>query len=62
MFEEENEINQEETRDERNACPQCGIRQYGNVCANCQTEIEPEEDPDKRKEDEYDEYDYRERR
>jgi len=61
MFEEENETNQEE-QDERNACPRCGLRQYGKICANCSVEIEPEEDPDKKKEDEYDEYDYRERR
>ena len=58
-----NEENQEDQKDERNICPQCGIRQYGSVCGSCNIELEnEEEDPDKRKEDEYDEYDYRERR
>ena len=60
MYEEENN---EEQKDDRNACPTCGLRQYGTMCANCNAEIEnEEEDPDKRKEDEYDEYDWRERR
>lgn len=59
MHEEENN---EELKDDRNICQKCGLRQYGSVCANCETEIEPEEDMDKRKEDEYDEYDWREKR
>ncbi len=58
---DENEKNEEE-KDERNVCPQCGIRQYGKFCPNCNIEIELEEDPDKKKEDDYDEYDRRERR
>jgi len=54
---------EDDQKDDRNTCPTCGLRQYGRVCANCGIEIEDEEkDLDKRKEDEYDEYDYRERR
>ena len=60
MYDEENN---EEEKDDRNTCPTCGLRQYGSVCANCGTDIEDEEkDPDKRKEDDSDEYDRRERR
>ncbi len=57
------EDSSEEQKDDRNTCPTCGLRQYGTVCANCGIDIDNgEEDPDKKKEDEYDEYDYRERR
>jgi DNA-directed RNA polymerase subunit RPC12/RpoP len=61
---DEDEENKEEEKDERNVCPNCGLRQYGSVCASCNIEIENNEEPDldKRKEDEYDEYDRRERR
>lgn len=51
----------EENMDDK-TCPLCGLRQYGKICANCNTPIEEEIDPDRRKEDEYDEYDWRERR
>lgn len=61
MYDDEN-TNEDLTKDERNVCPKCGLRQYGSVCASCNIEIEGEEDPDKKKEDEYDEYDWRERR
>jgi hypothetical protein len=54
--------NGEEIKSEDKICPGCGLRQYGTVCANCQIEMETEEDSEKRKEDEYDEYDWREKR
>lgn len=60
MYDEEENI--EEQQNDDKVCRQCGLRQYGSVCANCNVEIEPEEDPDKKKEDEYDEYDWREKR
>jgi len=60
MYDEE-ENNEEEKTSEDNVCPLCGIRQYGDVCQNCGSKLE-EEDLDKKKEDEADEYDYRERR
>lgn len=41
-------------------CPACGLRQYGDVCQGCGTEIE-EDEKEKTKDDD-DEYDYRERR
>jgi DNA-directed RNA polymerase subunit RPC12/RpoP len=53
MYDEEENI--EEQKREDNICPQCGLRQYSSICANCNIEIEPEEDLDKKKEDEYDE-------
>ncbi|MFA6274244.1 MAG: hypothetical protein WC662_03720 [Candidatus Paceibacterota bacterium] len=60
MYEEEN---LEEEKSDDKTCKLCGLRQYGNICANCETPIEEEEeDLDKKKEDEWDEYDYRERR
>ena len=40
-------------------CPSCGLRQYGDSCANCDTPLGEEE---KKKEDDLDEYDWRERR
>ena len=58
MYEEE----QEETKTDDKTCKNCGLRQYGDTCINCNTPIEEEEDLDKKKEDESDEYDYRERR
>ncbi len=60
MYDEEE--NNDEQKSEDKTCPQCGLRQYGSFCANCNIEIEPEEDPDKKKEDDSDEYDRRERR
>ena len=61
MYDEEG-INEEKSEDK--VCPQCGLRQYGKTCFNCDILLENEEleDLDKKKEDEYDEYDYRERR
>lgn len=55
MYDEEetNEISDDKT------CRTCGLRQYSDICANCDIPIE--EDKEKKKEDE-DEYDYRERR
>jgi len=41
-------------------CPQCGLRQYGDSCANCDVLLENEE-KEKTKDDD-DEYDWRERR
>lgn len=58
MYDEEE--NNEETSEDT-ACPQCGIRQYGSTCQNCGSKLE-DEDLDKKKEDEADEYDWRERR
>ncbi len=60
MYEEEEK--EENQKSEDNTCQQCGLRQYGTYCANCNIEIEPEEDLDKKKEDDADEYDRRERR
>lgn len=51
-----------EQGDDRSVCPKCGLRQYGETCANCHIQIYDEEDPEKAKEDEYDEYDWREKR
>lgn len=58
MYDEEEE--KEEQIKEDNICPQCGIRQYGDVCQNCGTKLE-EDEKEKTKDDD-DEYDYRERR
>ena len=58
MYEEETE----ETKSDDKTCPNCGLRQYGEVCANCETPIEEETDLDKKKEDDYDEYDWRDHR
>ena len=59
---DEDETNEEASEDK--VCPQCGLRQYGDSCANCDILLENEEkeDLDKKKEDEADEYDWRERR
>lgn len=57
MYEEETE----EINNDDKSCPGCGLRQYSDICANCNTQILEEENPEKKKEDE-DEYDYRERR
>jgi len=56
MDDEEEEIEQEEND---KTCPQCGLRQYGKSCANCDTALDEE---DKKKDDDLDEYDWRERR
>jgi DNA-directed RNA polymerase subunit RPC12/RpoP len=58
----DNENEEEIKQDEDKTCPLCGLRQYGKICANCNAPIEEEVDLDKRKEDESDEYDWRERR
>ena len=58
MYDEE-ETEEEQTPDD-NVCPQCGIRQYGDVCQNCGTKLE-EDEKEKNKDDD-DEYDRRERR
>lgn len=52
---------EEETEQEEGdkTCPQCGLRQYGESCANCDTPLDEE---DKKKDDDLDEYDWRERR
>lgn len=55
MHDEEETV--EENADDK-TCPQCGLRQYGETCANCDTPLEE----DKKKEDDLDEYDWRERR
>lgn len=52
---------EEENITEDCSCPKCGLRQYGNVCAICNTKIKNEEETEK-KEDDYDEYDWREKR
>ncbi len=62
MYEEENNGIDEEQKSDDKTCPQCGLRQYGSFCANCNIEIPEEEDLDKKKEDDYDEFDRRERR
>ena len=51
---EEDETNEEHSDDK--TCPNCGLRQYNSICANCEIPIEQDEDPDKKKEDEYDDH------
>lgn len=51
-----------EIKNKDKVCPLCGLRQYGDICANCDTPIEEEVDLDKKQEDEYDEYDWRDHR
>jgi tRNA(Ile2) C34 agmatinyltransferase TiaS len=53
--EEEIEIEEDTT------CPSCGIRQYGDVCKSCGTQIKEENEKEKTMDDD-DEYDRRERR
>lgn len=60
MYDEEE--NEDTNSSDDKTCPICGLRQYGEVCAGCNTPIDEEVDLDKRKEDEADEYDWRERR
>jgi DNA-directed RNA polymerase subunit RPC12/RpoP len=52
---------EEETKEEDNTCPMCGLRQYGDSCVNCGTKIKEEDEKEKTKDDD-DEYDWRERR
>jgi hypothetical protein len=59
MYEEEEENLEHKEQD--TICPLCGLRQYGNICANCGIKIKEEEE-DRKKEDDDDEYDWRERR
>ncbi|MFH1608869.1 MAG: hypothetical protein ABH951_02535 [Patescibacteria group bacterium] len=56
---DENEEELEETTDDK-VCPECGLRQYGNKCFNCDIILENEE-KEKTKDDD-DEYDRRERK
>ena len=58
MYDEEEETT-EENKDDK-TCPQCGLRQYGDTCANCDVLLENEEKEEKK--DDADEYDWRERR
>ncbi|MFA6324846.1 MAG: hypothetical protein WCX46_01310 [Candidatus Paceibacterota bacterium] len=57
MYDEEEII--EEKRDDK-VCPACGLRQYGDMCANCEVLLENEEK--EKTKDDSDEYDWRERR
>ena len=57
MYDEE-ETNGEHKDDK--VCPQCGLRQYGDICPNCEVLLENEEK--EKTKDDSDEYDYRERR
>lgn len=59
MYEEETEG---QSKSDDKTCQNCGLRQYNDVCANCATPIEEEVDLDKKHEDEYDEYDWRDHR
>jgi hypothetical protein len=58
MYDEEE--NQEETSEDA-SCPQCGIRQYNDICPNCGVKVREEEEKEKTKDDD-DEYDWREKR
>lgn len=53
--------NTETSEEKDNFCPRCGLRQYGNICANCGTKIKDEDEREKTKDDD-DEYDWREKR
>jgi hypothetical protein len=53
--------NNEEDFGEDAACPQCGMRQYNDVCPNCGIKIKEEEEKIEKKDDD-DEYDWREKR
>jgi len=57
MYDEEETT--EEKKDDK-VCPECGLRQYGTSCANCDVLLENEEKEEKKDDD--DEYDWRERR
>ncbi len=58
---DDEEIIEEETMGSGDkTCPQCGLRQYGDFCANCEILLENEEK--EKTKDDSDEYDYRERR
>ena len=58
MYEEEKETTEENNEDK--TCPQCGLRQYGDTCVNCDVLLENEEK--EKTKDDSDEYDWRERR
>jgi DNA-directed RNA polymerase subunit RPC12/RpoP len=58
MYEEEENTIEEKNDD--NVCPQCGLRQYGKMCVNCEILIENEEK--EKTKDDSDEYDWREKR
>jgi hypothetical protein len=55
MYEEETEV---ENSDDK-TCQNCGLRQYTDVCVNCNIPIEEEKE---KTPDDDDEYDRRERR
>ena len=57
MYDEEEN---EEQKSEDKTCPGCGLRQYGDSCANCDILLENEEK--EKTGDDDDEYDRRERR
>ena len=57
MYDDEEEV--EEKSDDK-ICPACGLRQYGDSCANCDVLLENEEK--EKTQDDDDEYDRRERR
>ncbi len=59
MYEEEENTDEEKITDDKK-CPECGLRQYGDFCPNCNVLLENEE-KEKTKDDD-DEYDRRERR
>ena len=58
MYEEEESIIEE--NDDDNTCPQCGLRQYADICVNCGIPIDTHEK--EKTKDDSDEYDWRERR
>jgi len=59
MYEEEEEETTEENKEDK-VCPACGLRQYGETCANCDVLLENEEK--EKTKDDSDENDWRERR
>jgi hypothetical protein len=58
MYEEDEEI--ATTKDDK-TCQQCGLRQYNDICVNCNIPIIEEDEKEKTKDDD-DDYDRRERR
>jgi DNA-directed RNA polymerase subunit RPC12/RpoP len=55
------ESENKEVEQEDITCPFCGLRQYGDVCAQCGIPIKEPEEKEKTPDDD-DEYDRRERR
>jgi len=60
-MDEYEDLYEEPKKQEDFTCPNCGIRQYSDVCQNCGTEIKEENEKEKTMDDD-DEYDRRERR